>query len=159
MHHCTVGRRFEKEIIHFKKNNHIEFLFNEQDPALRRRMLQDSADDIVEGAYYQEPLSEEEMSEIRKDYANESVKIADEMDAFAEEVRLKRLEFKKVNDALKMMRLVLKFKKRDAKGTLYHLKDWDSRMLKVVDSNGKIIEERRMSPDEMQLKFKLSVNQ
>lgn len=137
----------------------MEILFNEQDLALRRRMLQDSADDIVEGSYYQEPLSEEEMDAIRKDYAEESVKIADEMDAFAEEVRQRRLAFKQANDALKMMRVVLKFKKRDAKGTLYHLKDWDNRMLKVVDSNGKIIEERRMSPEEMQLKFKLSVNQ
>lgn len=137
----------------------MEILFNEQDPALRRRMLQDSADDIVEGAYYQEPLSEEEMDEIRRDYAEESVKIADEMDAFAEDVRLKRLEFKKANEVLKIMRVVLKYKKRDAKGTLYHLKDWDNRMLKVVDSNGKVIEERRMSPDELQLKFKLSVNQ
>ena len=137
----------------------MEILFNEQDAALRRRMLQDSADDIVERAYYQEPLSEEEMDEIRRDYAEESVKIADEMDSFAEEVRLKRLEFKKANEVLKIMRVVLKYKKRDASGTLYHLKDWDNRMLKVVDSNGKIIEERRMSPDELQLKFKLSVNQ
>lgn len=137
----------------------MEILFNEQDAVLRRRMIQDSADEIIEGAYYQEPLSEEEMDGIRKDYGEESVKIADEMDSFAEEVRLKRLEFKRANDALKMMRLVLKFKKRNAIGTLYHLKDWDNRMLKVVDQNGKVIEERRMSPDEMQLKFKLSVNQ
>lgn len=136
----------------------MEILFNEADPALRRRMLQDSADDMIDNAHYQEPLSEEEMDSIRKEYANESVKLADEMDAFAETVRLKRLEFKKKNELLKMMRVVLEFKKRDAKGTLYHLKDWDNRMLKVVDSNGKVIEERRMSPEEMQLKFKLSIN-
>lgn len=137
----------------------MEILFKEADPALRRKMLQDSSDDIIDNAHYQEPLSEDEMDAIRKDYANESVELADEMDSFAEDVRLKRLEFKRANDALKMMRLVLKFKKRNAIGTLYHLKDWDNRMLKVVDQNGKVIEERRMSPDEMQLKFKLSVNQ
>lgn len=137
----------------------MEILFKEEDPALRRKMLQDSSDDIIDNAHYQEPLSEDEMDAIRKDYANESVELADEMDSFAEDVRLKRLEFKRANDALKMMRLVLKFKKRNAIGTLYHLKDWDNRMLKVVDQNGKVIEERRMSPDEMQLKFKLSVNQ
>lgn len=137
----------------------MEILFKEEDPAVRRRMLQDSSDDIIDNAHYQEPLSEEEMDSIRKDYANESVELADEMDVFAETVRLKRLEFKQKNELLKMMRVVLKFKKRDAKGTLYHLKDWDNRMLKVVDQNGKVIEERRMSPDEMQLKFKLSVNQ
>jgi hypothetical protein len=137
----------------------MEILFNEADPALRRRMLQDSADDMIDNAYYQEPLSEDEMDAIRKEYANESVVLADEMDAFAETVRLKRLEFKQKNELLKMMRVVLKFKKRDAKGTLYHLKDWDNRMLKVVDSNGKVIEERRMDPKEMQLNFKLQVNQ
>lgn len=118
--------------------------------AKERLMIMQENSAKVEKTTYQKPLSAEDLAARREDHADNCILLSYIEDEFKEV----KDEFKDKMDPLKTKNKTLlteiKTKQSTVDGTLYHLANHDEGMMETYDSEGFLVESRRLRPEEKQ---------
>jgi len=124
--------------------------FEQMTPNQILDFLENNADDITEGAYMK-PLSEDELTEIKDRFVQDSITLAhnqEELKNITDEFKAKNI--KPLITGIDTDRNTLKLGKLASQGRLYTLRNFDEGEVVVYDANGAIIDRRRMRPTERQ---------
>lgn len=118
-------------------------------PNQRLQMLQENAAK-VEQRIYQKPLTEDEVTARREKHTDNAIAFGDLEDAKKEALA----DFKAKMDPIKVesKQLLWEIRTKQAKvdGIVYMIPDFESKMMDTYDSEGELIESRRLRPDEKQ---------
>lgn len=123
----------------------------------RIQALQDSAEKIESKEYYT-PLSQGDLDLKREQFTdnsiwlgNEKAKIKELVDAHKDNIKPKADENSKL-----LYEITTKQEKRE--GILYHVPDYEARIMTVYDEAGEFVESRRLRPEEKQGQSRLFVS-
>ena len=120
------------------------------DPLSRSEFIKNQATSIEADQYYTRPLSPEEVTQAKEEYAEAGLLISDKTEVF-DEIKAQHKKEMKDLKAIQTERLKMyKNKVESKKGTLYHFADQDNSTMTIVDIEGNIVLERRLRPDEKQ---------
>lgn len=118
--------------------------------AKERLMIMQENAAKVEKTTYQKPLTPEELAARREDLADNCI----HLNYLEDELKEVKDEFKDKMDPLKTTNKTLlseiKTKQSTVDGTLYHLSNHDEGMMETYDSEGFMVESRRLRPEEKQ---------
>lgn len=118
-------------------------------PQERLRIMQENAAKVEEKTY-QKVLSPDELAARREDLADNCIKL----NQFEDELKEVKDEFKLKMDPLKALNKTLlteiKTKQSSIEGTLYHIPNHEGGMMETFDSEGLLVESRRLRPEEKQ---------
>jgi hypothetical protein len=130
-----------------------ERIFQDLDTLSRIRALEDNALDIAEDYSYHRPLSDDEVADLRNEFAEKHMEIENlqkKKAALMAEIN-GELKAKKItaSAALSMIRTG----KEEVSGTVYFIQDFDAGKIKVYDAEGILISERPMKQADRQARI------
>ena len=118
-------------------------------PQERLRALQSSEGKVEKTTYYK-PLTEDELNEKREVIADNCIKLSD----LSEEKKEAMKGFKDTMEPLQLENAKIlseiRTKMVEKEGTVYHIADFDNKMMETYDENGILVSSRRLKPNEMQ---------
>ena len=115
----------------------------------RLRLLQENAAKTTDGIY-QKPLTPEQLDANREKLSDNLIQLSqweDELSAIKDEYKTKMKPSKEENALLLGE---IKTKQKSIVGVLYHVPNFEEKMMEVYDEEGELIESRRLRPDEQQ---------
>lgn len=104
----------------------------------------------VEQTSYQKPLSEDELIVRREQLADNCIKLNELEEKLKEVKDAYKLEMDPLKSDNKVLLNEIKTKQTTHDGVIYHMANHDEGMMEIYDSEGFIISERRLRPDEKQ---------
>lgn len=124
-------------------------LFQELGPAERMEMLDAQADEVVEENYLR-PYENAELQKARQEYVNLSLQMT-EIKAEEDEIK-QQFKERKAPVQKEMDRVLGNIKQGGeyVKGKLYKIIDRDERVTGFYDEDGKLINQRKSLPNELQ---------
>lgn len=124
-------------------------LFQEFGPAERMEMLDAQADEVVEENYLR-PYENAELQKARQEYVNLSLQMT-EIKAEEDEIK-QQFKERKATVQKEMDRVLGNIKQGGeyVKGKLYKIIDRDERVTGFYDEDGKLINQRKSLPNELQ---------
>lgn len=130
-----------------------ERIFQDLDTLSRIRALEDNALDIAEDYSYHRPLSDEEVADLRNEFAEKHIEIENlekKKAALLAEVNTE-LKAKKATAARALA--MIRTGKEEVSGTVYFIQDFDAGKIKVYDAEGILISERPMKQADRQARM------
>lgn len=126
------------------------FLFSgNESPEEIRRILLDNAEGS-ERKTFTKKLSQQELTELREQYAENNVEIGRHNDILNEAKKVhKEATAPLKEDAVEMLKAI-KTKHREIVGEVFKLANHESGFMEYVDTNGDIVETRRLTEQEKQ---------
>lgn len=119
-------------------------------PDDRLQMLQNNADKTYKGHHYQRQLTEDELTEKREQFTQNSIVLGtleDELDEIKEDYKIKMKPLKTDNTVLLQM---LKTKQESKQDDLFEIFDHSEGNAITYNSLGEFVSLRRLRPDEKQ---------
>lgn len=118
-------------------------------PKERIMLLQENASK-VEQTTYQKQLTPEELIERRENLSDVCIKLDQAEDEFQEVKDDHKARMTPMKTLRKGLLTQIKTKQTSVTGVLYHLANHDDGMMETYDSDGFLIESRRLRPEEKQ---------
>jgi hypothetical protein len=119
-------------------------------PLERAEFIKNNATSVEDNQHYTRPLTPEEVTQAKEEYAETGLLIADKTEVFDEIKAAHKKEMKDLLAIQKEKQKMYKNKVESKKGILYHFADQKASTMTIVDIEGNIILERRLRPDEKQ---------
>jgi len=104
--------------------------------------------------YYTKKLTTAEVNARRKEFARLSIEIAEKQKELKAFTDLKKAEMKPLQKETATALDEIKNKSVYIKGTLYHVDDQDNGLMLTYDSEGVLVEKRKLTSKEKQLKIR-----
>lgn len=124
-----------------------EDFFNNQSSHEIKRILEDNADHIKEGEYFK-PLTEDELRGVREKFAETAI----EFKKLKEELKKVQNDFKSkmfpVENSMTVLLQSIRSRGNTINGTLYFIANHEDGNMDVYNSDGQLVESRRLRPDE-----------
>ena len=118
-------------------------------PKERLQALQSAADKVEKTTYFK-PLSEDELNDKREIIADNCIKLSDLSEQKKEAIK----GFKDTMEPLQLenTKILGEIRTRmvEKEGTVYHIADFDNKMMETYDENGFLVGSRRLKPNELQ---------
>ena len=117
-----------------------------------------ACDKVEDNASYTKVYTEEEMTDFRADFANKAIKLKMEKDETADEIKVLKNHIKELEKENNALLNILQAGREFSTGTLYWFFDHDTNTAVAFDKSGSIVTERKLRPEERQIKLKLAAN-
>ena len=124
---------------HLKSMNSVEL----------KKHLEQNASEIKEGSYFRR-MSQEEITEARKTISDDSIALSELDEVKKDFMDTHKENCKPYKDRLAVSIDAVKTKQVKLIGKTYVMKSFEDEKVFVLDSNGTVLEERRMTPSERQ---------
>lgn len=133
------------------KKTELQIRLEGMTPAQREQFLTDNADNVLSEQHYRRELDEDEMAQAKHNHTHQSIVLAMETEAF--DILRKDFNAKKKELASDIRYELNKVRQgfEEATGNLYYCADHENNMMEVYDSEGNLVEHRKLRPNEKQL--------
>lgn len=122
-------------------------------PDIERKELLEANAVSIEDTKYTRPLAPEEIAAFKDQLSENSILQATILDEKKEVIAGFKARLEPVSRKISEALSAVKFKAIDCEGRVYKMADYEEQMIHMIDSEGILLNSRRMQPHERQLRI------